>query len=300
MKIQGKFRRIAAVFDEASRSSESGGEENCADLSDLVNSFLEREIGEQRNSVDRDKDGNVFDDEDEEIESKSTEFESRDLLNNLFDSENDAVKRRIHAEVEKAHREVGGGKSSSPDFKRRLVARLRNRGFDAGLCKSKWEKNERRPFGDYEYVDVNADGDRYIIEVFLAEEFTIARPTDGYAALLEVFPPIFVGKPDELKQVVSLMCTAIRKSMKSVGILMPPWRRHAYMQSKWFGSYKRTTNEIANRNGSIVGGSLSGSQRVGFVAAQRNSLYCREEFASKAGVGIGNLAAALNHKKMLL
>ncbi|KAK6133211.1 hypothetical protein DH2020_033047 [Rehmannia glutinosa] len=294
MKIHGKFRRIAAVFNGASRSCESSGEENCADLSDLVNSFLEREIGEQRNSVDRDKDGNVFDDEDEEIESKSTEFESRDLLNNLFDSENDAVKRRIHAEVEKAHREVGGGKSSSPEFKRRLVARLRNRGFDAGLCKLKWEKNERRPFGDYEYVDVNADGERYIIEVFLAEEFTIARPTDGYAALLEVFPQIFVGKLDELKQVVRLMCTAIRKSMKSVGILIPPWRRLAYIQSKWFGSYNRTTNEIAG------GGNLSGNQRVGFVAVQRNSFYCREEFATEAGVRIRNLAAALNHKKMLL
>ncbi|KAI3466522.1 hypothetical protein Pfo_023185 [Paulownia fortunei] len=301
-KIPVKFNRVAAAFDEFARvrSCESSGEEHSADLSDLLNSFFEREIREQRKSeeVDPHKDGNVFDDE--ELESNSPDFESRDFLKNLFDSEHDGVKRSIHAAVEKAYREFGGGKSSSPDFKRRLMARLRSRGFDAGLCKSKWEKNERCPSGDYEYVDVNAGGTRYIIAVFLAGEFTIARPTGGYASLLEVFPPIFVGKPDELKQVVRLMCGAIRKSMKSVGIHVPPWRRLAYMQSKWFGSYKRTTNETASRKASDVGGDLSGNQRVGFVPVKGISFYCREEFAAEAGVRIGNLAAALNQKEMLL
>ncbi|CAA0806795.1 Plant basic secretory protein (BSP) family protein [Striga hermonthica] len=55
-----------------------------------------------------------------------------------------------------------------------------------------------------EYADVNADaasgGGRYIVVVFLAGEFTIWRPTDGYSSLLETFPAIFVAKPNELRQ----------------------------------------------------------------------------------------------------
>ncbi|KAL6549940.1 hypothetical protein OROMI_020428 [Orobanche minor] len=191
-----------------------------------------------------------------------------------------------------------GGESSSPDFKRRLVARLRSRGFDAGLCEPKCEKNGRRPYGGYEYVDVSAAGNRYIIEVCLAGEFAIARPTDSYAALLQVFPPIFVGKPDELRQVVKVMCGAIRKSMKSVGILVPPWRCLTYMQSKWFSSYERTTNEIASRR---VGRDLPENRRVEFAPPVRGiSFHCKDEFASRAGVRMGNLAAVLNQKEMLL
>ncbi|KAL6542937.1 hypothetical protein OROHE_010457 [Orobanche hederae] len=297
--IPVKFRRVAAAFDTSWRVSVCGDEENSADLSDLVNSFLERETREQIDSDDGDDEGwnNAFDGDDDD-DVMENNFESRDLLNNLFDGENDAVRGRIHREVENACREIRGGESSSPDFKWRLVARLRSRGFDARLCKSKCEKNGRRPFGDYEYVDISAAGNRYVIEVCLAGEFTIARPTDRYAALLQVFPPIFVGKPDELRKVVKVMCSEIRKSMKSMGILVPPWRRLTYMQSKWFGSYERTTNAIASKR---VGRDLPENRRVEFAPPVRGiSFHCRDEFASRAGVRMGNLAAVLNQKEMLL
>lgn len=124
------FRR---AFDEIPRvkSCESSGSEHSADLSDLVNSFLERETTQERRGheelVDQDKD------DDEEIgRSNSPDLEARDVLKNLFSHENDAVRRSIHEEVVRAYGEAGGCLSSSPDFKRRLMARLRNRGFDAG------------------------------------------------------------------------------------------------------------------------------------------------------------------------
>ncbi|CAK9184869.1 unnamed protein product [Ilex paraguariensis] len=113
-----------------------------------------------------------------------------------------------------------------------------------GLCKSKWEKTGRYPSGNYEYIDVNVAGTRYIVEVFLAGEFKIARPTDHYTSLLNFFPLVFVGKIDELKQVVRLMCNAIKKSMKTMDMHVPPWRRHGYLQARWFSSYKRTIKEI--------------------------------------------------------
>jgi uncharacterized protein (TIGR01615 family) len=121
----------------------------------------------------------------------------------------------------------------------------------AGLCKSKWEKTGRYPSGNYEYIDVNVSGNRYIIEVLLAREFEIARPSDKYASLLDVLALIFVGKVEDLKQVVRQMCMAMKESMKSMGMHVPPWRRSGYMNSKWFGSYKRTTNEVPTRKSTI-------------------------------------------------
>ncbi|MCD7454457.1 hypothetical protein HAX54_024896 [Datura stramonium] len=69
-----------------------------------------------------------------------------------------------------------------------------------GLCKSKWEKRKTSFSGNYEYIDVNMNENRYIIEVNLAREFDI-RPAACYTSLLEIFLSIFVGKVKELKQV---------------------------------------------------------------------------------------------------
>ncbi|KAK4439410.1 hypothetical protein Salat_0275900 [Sesamum alatum] len=288
VKIPVKFKRTAAAFDEAARfrSWESSGSEHSADLSHLVNSFLEREMMREEKTSDQEVDqdhvyrGSEIDDD--QSENNSPDFELQDLLKKLFHREDDGVKRSIHAEVEKAVGELTSDEKLSTDFKRRLMARLRSRGFDAGLCKSKWEKNGRNPSGNYEYVDVNADGTRYIIEVSLAGEFTIARPTGCYASLLDVFPPILVGKPEEVKQVVRIMCRAMKKSMKSMELSVPPWRCLAYTQAKWFGSYKRTINEIPSRKALK---DLAGDRLVGFVPVRTaSSSYCRdsdrEDFAA--------------------
>lgn len=125
MKIPARFKRTAAAFDEAAkvRSWESSGSEHSSDdLSDLVNSFLERETEDVVDHQDKH--------DDNELDStNSPDLESRDLLNNLSHGGNDVVRASIHAEVEKARSE---GSSSPPDFKRRLTTLLRNRGFDAG------------------------------------------------------------------------------------------------------------------------------------------------------------------------
>ncbi|XP_039037526.1 uncharacterized protein LOC120174867 [Hibiscus syriacus] len=117
--------------------------------------------------------------------------------------------------------------------------------------------------GAYEYVDVYTNESQYIVEVNLVAQFKIARPTTSYASLLELIPPIFVGKPKELKQVMKLLCKAMRESMKAEDMHLPPWRRSGYMQSKWFGLYKRTVNDVPVR--------------------PTISFRCREDFASKDG-----------------
>ncbi|KAL6546806.1 hypothetical protein OROMI_022527 [Orobanche minor] len=308
VNIPVRFKRVAAAFEEMARvcSCESSGSEHSADLSDLVNSFFEREIRDRKgNDEEVDDPADAADEiiNDGETDCRMSnsphQIDLRDSLKRLIDSENDAVRKSIHVQVEAALEEVSGDEDSPQDFKRRLMARLRSRGFDAGLCKSKWEKNGRNPSGSYEYIDVIAgsgSGSRYIIEIHLAGEFTIARPSGCYSSLLGDFPPIFVGQPEELKQVIRLMSKAIRKSMKSAGLDVPPWRRLAYMQAKWLGFYRRTVNETPT--GKACKKSLAGNRLVGFapvmLGASTPSKYCGGVFTARMGGGIGNLTAALN------
>ncbi|KAA8520172.1 hypothetical protein F0562_014428 [Nyssa sinensis] len=291
-KIPVRFKRVTAIFDEVARArlcESSGSEhlpENAMDLSDLVKSFIESDGKE----INREKEGNH-----PESESFCSNSEMTDELRRLFGCEDDAdVKRNLQFETEEACQVIGNG--SSPGFKRRLMTRLRERGFDAGLCKSKWEKNGRFPSGHYEYMDVNIAGTRYIIEVFLAGEFEIARATDRYTSLLEVFPPIFVGKVEELQQIVRRMCNAIKESMKGMDMHVPPWRKYPYMQAKWFGSYKRTTNVTPVRKAATVDSDKGSTRKraVELVPLPAISYHCREDFASRVGLKVRLLAAALN------
>lgn len=164
-----------------------------------------------------------------------------------------------------------------------------------GLCKSKWVKSSRFPAGDYEFVDVNVNGTRYIVEPFFTGEFEIARPTSRYTSLLNVLPQIFIGEVEELKKIVRIMCTTIKKSMKKVDMPMPPWRRNGYMLAKWFGSYKRTTNAVPTQAFEFNEG-FDVKRSFGFETLPTKSYYCRDDFATKKGLRIGNLTAAFQSK----
>ncbi|XP_052203576.1 uncharacterized protein LOC127808906 [Diospyros lotus] len=291
-----RFKRVAEAFDEValararlheSRGGENSPSETAIDLSDLVKSFMERESGVdgERDDV-QEREGNRS-----QFQSHCSDSELKQTLAGLLGLEgDDEVKKHIHAEIEDAFRDAIGEGSSPEGFKRRLVSRLRERGFDAGLCKSKWERNGRIPSGSYEFIDVNVAGTRYIIEVCLAGEFKIARPTHSYASALQVLPPIFVGKADELKRVVTLMCNAMKDSMKSMEMHVPPWRRLSYMQAKWFGSYKRTINEASPVKVSDSDAGFAGKRSVGFAPLPGVSCHCRDDFASKIGLKVNGNA----------
>ncbi|KZV57046.1 hypothetical protein F511_20015 [Dorcoceras hygrometricum] len=112
-------------------------------------------------------------------------------------------------------------------------------GYNASVCKSKWEKSPSIPAGDYEYVDVILDGERVIIDIDFRSEFEIARSTINYKAILQYLPNIFVGNSDRLLQIVSIASEAARQSLKKKGMHIAPWRKSEYMKSKWLGPYTR-------------------------------------------------------------
>ncbi|OWM83352.1 uncharacterized protein LOC116202733 [Punica granatum] len=306
-KIPIRFSRVAAAFDEVTRAvrlCQSSGSEHSAEdespvnLSDLVASFMEREGAEAVYLEDDDTqhDPTLMSISEEGSENYNcSDAEIRDQLQNLFKESKNYGGEEIRSEIEATLEVINDRTSSHDTFKRRLMTILRERGFDAGLCKSRWEKTPQFPAGDYQYIDVKLlDGSRIIVEPFLAGIFQIARPTSEYSLLLGLFPRVFVGRPEELKQVVRLMCTAIKQTMKSTGLSVPPWRKNRYMQAKWFGSYKRTTNKVRSRESSGGGGV---NRAVGFKSFPGISYKCREDFACKNLLRTGHLTAAFSGKE---
>ncbi|KAF8729636.1 hypothetical protein HU200_017585 [Digitaria exilis] len=172
----------------------------------------------------------------------------------------DAAAARIRAEAERVVRAAGTGIVGGGEIRKRLVERLRARGFDAGLCRSSWEKTSSVPApGSYEYADVRMVGSsplvpssRYIVEVNVAGEFEIARPSAEYQELLSSLPPVLVARPEALKELTAATCAAAEESIRRAGMHVPPWRRAAYVQAKWSGQFERVSEVAGGAGGAAA------------------------------------------------
>lgn len=243
-------------WDSISGSEHSAEEEEMVgSLSDMVNSFMEKDFEGDHHQWEQEQ-RHSDDDDQNEYESRNnnaarlTEVE----LRRLICEDRDTLKATLLAEVDKAKQ--GVLENSRGISCRELMTRLRTRGLDAGICKSKWQKQGWIPGGDHEYIDIIINTDdsntRYIVELSMAGLFTIARPTIHYATLLQTVPDVYVGTVEEMKQVVKLMCKAMKVSMGCRDMKVPPWRKHEYMKAKWFGCYKRSTKSIISTTESVI------------------------------------------------
>ncbi|XP_073005180.1 uncharacterized protein [Typha latifolia] len=125
------------------------------------------------------------------------------------------------------------------DFRRIVADGLKSLGYDAAICKSRWEKASSFPAGEHEYVDVIVSGDRLLVELDFRSEFEVARSTKSYRAALQSLPSIYVGTADRLNQIVSVVSEAARQSLKKKGLSFPPWRKPEYMLAKWLSPHQR-------------------------------------------------------------
>ncbi|KAJ1385527.1 hypothetical protein SESBI_41592 [Sesbania bispinosa] len=114
-------------------------------------------------------------------------------------------------------------------------------GYDASICKSRWEKSPYYPAGEYEYIDVMLGNERVLIDIDFRSEFEIARSTKTYKTILQNLPYIFVGKCDRLQSIVAIVSEAAKQSLKKKGMHVPPWRRAEYVKAKWLSPYTRAT-----------------------------------------------------------
>ncbi|CAN1138193.1 hypothetical protein LINPERPRIM_LOCUS23331 [Linum perenne] len=67
-----------------------------------------------------------------------------------------------------------------------------------------------------------------------------------FPKMLSSIAEVYVGKAEELRKIVKLMCGAVTQSMKAAKIQVPPWRRRSFMEAKWFSPYKRTVNYVSS------------------------------------------------------
>ncbi|XP_024030634.1 uncharacterized protein LOC112094301 [Morus notabilis] len=131
------------------------------------------------------------------------------------------------------------------NLKKWIVLRLKMDGHEASLCRTSWVSILGLAKGDYEFVDVmimrngengvsSSEPTRLIIDMDFRSQFEVARPTTSYKRLVDSLPQIFVGSEEKLKNVVSLLCSAAKQSLKESGLHIPPWRKASYMLTKWF------------------------------------------------------------------
>lgn len=84
--------------------------------------------------------------------------------------------------------------------------------------------------------DSNGDDEeptRLIVDMDFKSQFEVARPTATYKELINTLPSVFVGSEEKLNQIISLLCSAAKNSLKERGLHVPPWRKANYMRSKW-------------------------------------------------------------------
>ncbi|KAG6543837.1 hypothetical protein Mapa_014677 [Marchantia paleacea] len=245
-------------------SSGSAHEINSVCLAEMVHGFLEDEAefgpcGRARCNCESGTCGDspLSPDDDDDSIPPILAGELSDALRGLVSCTSDlethilaAVTATVRAVSDEAEF-ISGEKSSY----RLVMSRLRAAGYNAAICKSRWEHTGGVPGGDYEYIDVvseafGAKAERLIVDLDFRTQFEIARPSAHYKAMLQVVPIIFVGKADRLLQVLNVMCDATRRSVKKKGMPLPPWRKPEYIKAKWFSLYKRTTNASSSTSSS--------------------------------------------------
>lgn len=94
--------------------------------------------------------------------------------------------------------------------------------------------------GEYEYIDVIIEGERYLIDIDFRSEFEIARPTKSYKTIVQALPYIFVGRSDRLRRIIAIASEAAKQSLKKKNLHIPPWRKAEYVNSKWLSPHARS------------------------------------------------------------
>ncbi|MED6182083.1 hypothetical protein PIB30_025320 [Stylosanthes scabra] len=131
-------------------------------------------------------------------------------------------------------------KRKDADSRKLVTEGLLALGYDASICKSRWDKTPFYPAGEYEYIDVIIGKERVVVDVDFRSEFEIARPTKAYKAILQSVPYIFVGKCERLQSMVGIVSEAAKQSLKKKGMPVPPWRKVEYVRAKWLSPHTDT------------------------------------------------------------
>ncbi|MCD7449300.1 hypothetical protein HAX54_051041 [Datura stramonium] len=244
--VGGDLRELGYLSSGSEHSADADNDVVSPSFSGLVFGFPDDM--DQNQSTENDNSDTELD----ESMRESVDF-GENLLEVVFQSETDLFRNVLCSHVYKALEVFSCLKSNKSVLRRNVMMCLRDFGYNAAICKAKWESSGGLTAGNYEFIDVvRSDAvnrqTRYFVDLDFAAEFEIARPTNFYERLSQSLPKVFVGKAEELKQILRTMSDAARQSLKSRDLHLPPWRKHRFMQNKWLGPYKRTSNHIPLSN----------------------------------------------------
>ncbi|WVZ67693.1 hypothetical protein U9M48_016737 [Paspalum notatum var. saurae] len=235
----------ARLRGDAGAGCTSSGSDHDASacLSGLVRAFLETGAGaaEEAGAGPAPKEYDS-DDDDEGGGPRRAAASVRELLDPP--AEEDVFRIRLAAAVAAAVEAKAALRAHGPAFRRAVARRLRGAGYDAGVCKSRWEASGGITAGTYEYVDVVAPRPRgrYIVDADFRAGLEVARATPEYAAVVAAVPATaVVAREESVGRAVRVASDAARRSLRAHGLHVPPWRKTRYMLAKWLGPYKRST-----------------------------------------------------------
>ncbi|KAI4354219.1 hypothetical protein L6164_003107 [Bauhinia variegata] len=264
-----RARLVGAHLHPQLRYGSSGSDHSVDDplspspsLSELVHGFLEDDDSEKRDSVV----GNDVDSERVDSVADCPEL-VEEILRSTCVSKADPYRKRILDHVSEAVETFSFLRGEMSVLRRNVMVFLREKGYNAGICKTKWDSSGGVTAGNHEFIDVVESGPsawqnkRYFVELDFPAQFEIARPTTNYAEILNSLPKVFVGTAGELKRSVRTMCDVAKRCFRSRGLSVPPWRKNRYMQNKWFSPYRRTTNPV---HGNTVKTGAANCRLVGF------------------------------------
>ncbi|KAK1293903.1 hypothetical protein QJS10_CPA16g00504 [Acorus calamus] len=199
------------------------------------------------------------------------------MLRDLIDPDGgDRFRTRLVEKVEEAVDAFSALRSNRSALRRAVMGVLRESGYNAGVCKTRWATSGNLTGGNHEFIDVIAgpvggggDPRRYVVDLDFAGEFEIARPTAEYGRVMEAMPRgVVVVEAEGLRRAVRAVAEAARRSMKARGLSLPPWRKARYAITKWLGPYRRSTTSAVSSSVVVSSGSGSvGCRAVGFDPA---------------------------------
>ncbi|KAK6141875.1 hypothetical protein DH2020_024387 [Rehmannia glutinosa] len=268
-RIIGRDRAEPGYVSSGSEhSAQADDDVTSPSLSELFFDFGVDDDGESSidgNDSDSERDPSMYDSSSRNV----------DLIRPILLDQTDEFKNVLRAHVLKAVQVFSCVKSDKQIMRRNVMAFLKNYGYNAAICKTKWERSGGLTAGNYEFIDVltKDSSTRYFIDLDFASEFQIARPTNSYERLLQYLPKVFVGKSEDLKQILKAMSDAAKRSLKSRGLHLPPWRKHRFMQNKWLGSYRRTANLFPVSFSPVNKSHAVDCRAVGFDAAVNGGLF---------------------------
>lgn len=234
--------------EDAGGCTSSGSDHDAsACLSGLVQAFLETDAADEAAgpAPKHETQGGGYDSDEAGDSAAAAAASVRELLDPP--AEEDVFRIRLAAAVSAAMQAEAALRPHGAAFRRALVRRLRAAGYDAGVCKSRWEASGGVTAGTYEYVDVvsvspAARKVRYIVDADFRAGMEVARATAEYAAVVAAVPAAcVVAREESVGRAVRVASDAARRSLRAQGLHVPPWRKTRYMLAKWLGPYKRST-----------------------------------------------------------